>query len=177
MEGLNTMTSADFMRELRSSLEGEVSASVVSDTVNYYDSYIRNEINSGKTEEEIIEELGPARLIAKSIIDAQDGAARKQEARVEEERKREEREERERSRHLHADINDKGEFDLKYGNFSLNSWYGKLLLVLAAVLVVIVVILAIVAIVMLAWYLLPVIAVIVIVIVLLIIFMNIGRRK
>lgn len=171
------MTTADFMRELRTCLEGEVSSSVITDTITYYDSYIRNEINSGKTEEEVLEELGPARLIAKSITDAQDGAARKQEEWAEEERKREEREERERNRRLHADINEKGEFDIKYGRFSFNSWYGKLLLALAALLVVVVIILAIVAVVMLAWYLLPVIAVIVIVIVLLIVFMNIGRRS
>lgn len=171
------MTSAEFMKELRSCLEGEVSGSVIADTVTYYDSYIRDGINSGKTEEQVLEELGPARLIAKSIIDAQDGAARKQVEWAEEERKREEREERDRNRHLHADINDKGEFDLKYGRFSLNSWYGRLLLVLAALLVVVVVILAVVAIVMLAWYLLPVIAVIVIVIVLLFVFMNLGRRE
>ncbi len=171
------MTSVEFINELKTCLEGEVSGTVITDTLRYYESYIRDEVSAGRSEEQVLEELGPARLIAKSIIDAKDGAARKQEEWEEEERKRAEREERERNRRLHADINDKGEFDIKYGRFSFNSWYGKLLLALAALLVVVVIVLAIVAVVMLAWYLLPVIAVIVIVIVLLIVFMNIGRRS
>lgn len=166
------MTSAEYISELKECLQGEVSAQIIQETVDYYGQYIIREVNSGKTEEQVIQELGSARLIAKSIIDAQAGAGRKEEAWREEAKRQEERE----NRHFHAGVNEKGQFDVQYGKFSFNSWYGKLLLILAAILVVALIIAAIVGFVMLSWYLLPVIAVVVLVLIFVIIFVNIGRK-
>ena len=58
------MTRKQFMGELRSSLEGIVSPMVVQQNIDYYENYINEQIRSGKTEAEILNELGSPRLIA-----------------------------------------------------------------------------------------------------------------
>lgn len=64
------MTKKQFMEELRSSLEGMVSPMVLDQNLNYYESYINDQIRNGKSETEVLNELGSPRLIARSIIDA-----------------------------------------------------------------------------------------------------------
>lgn len=44
---------------------------MVEDNVRYYQNYISQEIASGKSEKEVLEELGDPRLIARTIIDTQ----------------------------------------------------------------------------------------------------------
>ena len=71
------MTKEQFMMELKQSLQGEVSAYELSDSLTYYRQYFEDEIRNGKSEEDVIRELGSPRLIARSIIDAHgnEGAA------------------------------------------------------------------------------------------------------
>ena len=71
------MTKEQFMMELEQSLQGEVSAYELSDSLTYYRQYFEEEIRNGKSEEDVIRELGSPRLIARSIIDAHgnEGAA------------------------------------------------------------------------------------------------------
>ena len=71
------MTKEQFMMELEQSLQGEVSAYELSDSLTYYRQYFEDEIRNGKSEEDVIQELGSPRLIARSIIDAHgnEGAA------------------------------------------------------------------------------------------------------
>ena len=64
------MTKEQFMMELEQSLQGEVSAYELSDSLTYYRQYFEDEIRNGKSEEDVIRELGSPRLIARSIIDA-----------------------------------------------------------------------------------------------------------
>lgn len=64
------MTKKQFLEELRDSLEGMVSPMVIQQNLNYYENYISEQIRNGKTEEDVLNELGSPRLIAKSIIDA-----------------------------------------------------------------------------------------------------------
>lgn len=63
------MTKRQFMEELRSSLEGMVTQTVVQENLNYYENYINEQMRNGKSEQEILDELGNPRLIARSIID------------------------------------------------------------------------------------------------------------
>ena len=58
------------MNALQSSLTGRVNASQVTENINYYEDYINTQIRMGRSEEEVITELGNPRLIAKSIIEA-----------------------------------------------------------------------------------------------------------
>jgi uncharacterized membrane protein len=64
------MTRQEFITELRTALEGQVSRAVLQDNINYYETYIMQESRKGRTEEEVLEELGNPRLIAKTIIDS-----------------------------------------------------------------------------------------------------------
>jgi uncharacterized membrane protein len=59
----------EFLDKLRTALAGEVSSKLVSDNVRYYDDYIVTQIRMGKSEEEVLGELGDPRLIAHTIID------------------------------------------------------------------------------------------------------------
>ena len=63
------MTREEFLTELRLALQGNVSQAAVNENVRYYEKYIIEESHKGKTEEEVITQLGNPRLIAKTIID------------------------------------------------------------------------------------------------------------
>lgn len=68
------MRKEEFLQELSDCLQGEVSAAVIQENVKYYDGYIAQEAASGRREEEVIDEIGSPRLIAKTIIDSQEAA-------------------------------------------------------------------------------------------------------
>ncbi len=63
------MTKAEFLEALRMKLMGEVSTVEIENTIRYYDEYIRDKVNQGKTEEQVLSELGSPLLIARTIID------------------------------------------------------------------------------------------------------------
>lgn len=64
------MSKEAFFNELKECLEGQVSEREYRDSISYYRDYFDEQEKQGKTEEEILKELGDARLIAHSIIDA-----------------------------------------------------------------------------------------------------------
>lgn len=167
------MTKTEFLAGLQEGLEGQVSSQIIRESVEYYNRYIDEAVSGGKTETQVLEELGPVRLIVKTIIDANSGGRNREEQNIHGESRTQYEKSNEKAR-FHADINDNGQLDLKYGRFSFNSWYGKLLLILLAVLVVALIIAVVVGFFMLAWYLLPFIVLIVIIVVLAKLFM--GRR-
>lgn len=68
------MNKGDFLEGLRQALSGEVPPSVVQENLRYYDEYIRTEIQKGRSESDVMAELGDARLIARTIIDTTPGA-------------------------------------------------------------------------------------------------------
>jgi hypothetical protein len=63
------MTREEFIMELRRALEEEIPASEIENNINYYNSYIRDQMQS-KSEEEVLIELGDPRLIAKTIVES-----------------------------------------------------------------------------------------------------------
>lgn len=67
------MTKQEFLDELRQALSGEVSPESIMDSYRYYATYIEDEVRGGKSEEQVVEELGKPSLIARSIIAAQTG--------------------------------------------------------------------------------------------------------
>lgn len=66
------MTQYEFIQELETALQGHVSPRVVEYNVNYYREYIREQLAAGKTQEEVFELLGSPRMIAKTIISAEE---------------------------------------------------------------------------------------------------------
>ncbi|MBE5906984.1 MAG: DUF1700 domain-containing protein [Lachnospiraceae bacterium] len=65
------MTRQEFITELRQALQGQVDQATLQDNLNYYETYIMQESRKGRTEQEVLDELGNPRLIAKTIINSQ----------------------------------------------------------------------------------------------------------
>ena len=122
----------EFVSTLRAALTGEVSPAAVEDNVRYYQNYISQEIASGKSEKEVLEELGDPRLIARTIIDTQgnDGYGSDPTYTYYEE-------EPEAKKGFHAEFNDDGGIDIKYKRFNFNTWYGKLLVAVVIILILV----------------------------------------
>lgn len=64
------MTKQEFLEGLRERLLEEGANVLVPENLNYYDSYIEEEKQKGRTEEDVLEELGNPALIARSILEA-----------------------------------------------------------------------------------------------------------
>ena len=64
------MTKQEFLRELGRELRGRLPERTVRENLDYYEQYIDGERARGRSEEEIIEELGGPRIIARTIVDA-----------------------------------------------------------------------------------------------------------
>ena len=117
------MNKQQFLNELRQCLDGEVSPQVIQDNLSYYDQYFREQMASGKSEDEIAAELGNPILTARTIIDA---ASAEEGSYYEEAIYTEDGEEAPHSQDgFHTEVHS---FELK--------WYHKLLFVLIIVAVV-----------------------------------------
>ena len=68
------MRKQEFLEILRRALNGNMAAASVEDNIRYYDSYFTGEEAKGRSEEEILNELGDARILARSLIDAAERA-------------------------------------------------------------------------------------------------------
>lgn len=64
------MTKQEFLAELEERLRAEGADALVSENLNYYSSYIDSETAKGRSEDEVIEELGGPNAIAHSVLDA-----------------------------------------------------------------------------------------------------------
>ncbi len=64
------MSKEEFLRILRLKLSGAMAPSEVESQVDYYSAYIAGELSKGKSESQIIEELGDPVLIAKTLTSA-----------------------------------------------------------------------------------------------------------
>lgn len=69
------MTKQEFISVLQKSLGGKVSSREIAVQTDYYNEYIETQIRLGRTEADVLQELGDPRLIAKSIIAASDSAS------------------------------------------------------------------------------------------------------
>lgn len=62
------MNKTEFVDTLRRSISSVSDYAFVNETIDYYQNYIETAIRQGRSEEEVMEELGDPRLIAKSIL-------------------------------------------------------------------------------------------------------------
>lgn len=65
------MTRQEFLDELRIALQGEMDQGRINEHLDYYENYIMEEARKGRTEQHVLEDLGNPRLIAKTLIDAE----------------------------------------------------------------------------------------------------------
>lgn len=70
------MTKRQFLDTLRSQLQGELNDAQIDGHIHYYDEYIKEEMAAGKTEAEVMEELGSPVFIAKTLLSTPEAAAR-----------------------------------------------------------------------------------------------------
>ncbi len=68
------MNKKEFLDLLRQALEGEVDNSILEQSISFYSQYISS--HSDKSEEEVIQEIGDPRLIAKTIIETEKASGR-----------------------------------------------------------------------------------------------------
>lgn len=68
------MNKQEFLDRLRMALNGRITPGQVTDNINYYSDYIDAQMRAGKSEEEVLKELGDPRLIAKTIISTSGGS-------------------------------------------------------------------------------------------------------
>jgi len=116
------MRKEEFLQTLRRALNGDVPPGVIEENIRYYDSYITEEVRKGRSEEEVIAEIGDPRLIAKNIEDTTEGAGDNQYDETysyEEPGRRSSQEQQSRSFDSQRNIH----------YFDLNKWYWKLLAV------------------------------------------------
>lgn len=66
------MNRQTFLETLRRALYGKIDDFALADHIRYYENYIAQEIASGRTEEEVLSELGDPRLIARTILESSD---------------------------------------------------------------------------------------------------------
>ena len=69
------MSKAQFLELLSEKLSEELSRADVMNHLNYYESYITGEIAKGRSEEDVMNELGDPYMIARTIIDTHTGEA------------------------------------------------------------------------------------------------------
>ena len=127
------MTRQEFLEELKNSLAGEVSAEVMMDSYRYYSAYIDEEMRKGKSEEEVLEELGKPGLIARSIIAAQSGervadVEYTEDGRTKKVKRKSSSPKKESTESVHREF-----------VFDFNAWYAKVLFVAILVILVFIV--------------------------------------
>lgn len=62
------MNRSEFLAQLKSALENDLSAGAVKENVDYYNEYIQGEVRNGKSEQEVIDMLGDPWAIAKTVL-------------------------------------------------------------------------------------------------------------
>ena len=143
------MSQKEFMKELNDALQGEVSKKVQADTLEYYGNYIKEEVKKGTSEQDVLSMLGSGRIIAKSIIEVHGGETEYQDSPHYDESTDEQE-----KKGFHQEF-DGEKMNYKYGHFTLNSWYGKALIILAILMVVMIFVALIGAAFSIFWRILP----------------------
>lgn len=134
------MNRVEFLEGLNEALKGEVEQREYQDAIKYYSDYIETKMREGMSEEEVISSLGSPRLIAKSILQAQENKTKDFDRKEETFENKTTRTEFDFGKGFRATQNEDGKMEFKYKKFNFNSWYGKLLFALAAILIVVILI-------------------------------------
>lgn len=122
------MDRQEFLGGLERTLRGGgISEALIWDHMNYYGSYFDSEAAKGRTEEEIAEDLGDPRLIAKTILETQGEDIYRETAGTYESEQETYGSSEGRDRGFHAELGENG-WDVRVGKFKINSWYGYLLI-------------------------------------------------
>ena len=128
------MTKYEFINGLKAALENELDNNKVLENVNYYNDYIDSEIRNGRSESDVIAELGDPWAIAKTIIDSESSGSNNYEEYS--------------YTSTEDEVSRRGGYDNSYDRasggpkvhiFGLDSWWKKLLLILGVIGVIMIV--------------------------------------
>lgn len=111
------MNKKEFLDILYEQLIDQLPPDRASAHIQYYQSYIEEELRKGLTSDEIFQKLGDPRLIAKTLIDTETESVSKSQVIDEQTNRGSESSEIPRHHHYRLD---------------LSTWYGKLIVILAA---------------------------------------------
>jgi len=138
------MRKQEFLNILSRRITGQLSPMEVKDHIQYYDDYISGEVNKGKTEEEVIQEIGGPHLVAKTLINAKDMTGQTNSRDTY----------RTSSQDVYENVygqtkegtgkrkgfsinHDHDGWDIRYGKVKLNTWYFKIILTILAILLLV----------------------------------------
>lgn len=155
------MSREEFLQGLEKALSGNVPPSAVRENLSYYSDYIRTEMEKGRAETDVMEELGDPRLIARTIIDTTPGGG---EGVFEEYHPRGSyTRAAEESRRYEDNTGESYQSRRNVHYYDLSKWYWKLLGILLVVAVVTVVITIVTGLLSLVIPLLPVIGLVIVI--------------
>jgi len=122
--GRKNMTKTEFLEKLRIELSSGVSPQVLQENLSYYSQYIDDEMRKGRSEKEIMDELGDPWILAKTIVDAQ-GEEQIEDVIYDSDGKTYRSSQTEEESNIHI--------------WNLDSWWKKLLLILVVACVIVVI--------------------------------------
>ena len=133
------MTKEAYLEGVREALVGRVPESTIRETCDYYGRYIEEQMADGQSIDEVLTSLGPANLIAKSVVDVRDAEMQKEIEITQEEERKEEKQAK------------------KIGLLTkiLTSKWRILIPILAVLILLVVIVLIIIAVVYAVWTFLP----------------------
>lgn len=115
------MDKREFLDTLRSQLSGHLPDQKIQSHLIYYQDYIDTQIRNGSNEQEVLEKLGSPLLIAKTLLDTDEGESYYMEHEDSYETPSEE----------------KTSYKHKSYKLDLTTWYGKAIVIIVAILVII----------------------------------------
>lgn len=127
------MNKKEFLDTLYNQLYGQMPEGAIAAHIQYYRNYIEDAVNQGRTEEEVLNELGDPRLIARTLLDTEAGSGNPQTAGNYSEPYTD------TTYDYDYDNNSSGSQKVKSRSFhlDLSTWYGKLAVILIAAVVII----------------------------------------
>lgn len=130
------MTRTEFLEQLRQALQGNMNQTLVNEHLQYYEKYIIEESRKGRSEQEVVDFLGNPRLIARTLIETSEHVGYAYDEAYYGES---DRENSKKQKGFHMEFSESGKWDIRYGRFKLNSWYGILLFAVIFLIVLIIV--------------------------------------
>lgn len=123
------MSRREFLEVLRGQLSGQMAQGRAAAHVRYYEDYIQSQVRSGRSEEDVLAELGDPRLIAKTLIDTDDSGDVYDESGYSEESYG--------ADDYAGNVAGNGTGKSRSFKLDLSTWYGKVIVIAIAVLIVI----------------------------------------
>lgn len=130
------MTRTEFLEQLRQALQGNLSQALVNEHLQFYENYIIEESRKGRSEQEVVDSLGNPRLIAHTLIETSEHVGNAYDEAYYEESNRGASKDQ---KGFHMEFSEDGKWDIRYGRFKLNSWYGILLFAVILLIVIVIV--------------------------------------